>query len=84
MKTNREYQNSDLLFKNIPVDRNKITKWTKLSVQKAGLDIEMFKFANHSHRATAFSYGKRKPVNVKTGHGNVSSMKPYPQLDRVP
>lgn len=84
---NREWQNSGIWFKNIPAGRNEIAKWTKLSVQEAGLDSEKFKFTNHSHRATAVSHLAKVGVNENqltkiTGHGNVNSIKPYLQLDK--
>ncbi|XP_044744330.1 uncharacterized protein LOC123306411 [Coccinella septempunctata] len=84
---NREWQNNNIWFKNIPVGRNEIAKWTKLSVQKAGLDSVKFKFTNHSHRATAVNHLAKVGVNENqltklTGHGNVSSIKPYLQLDK--
>lgn len=39
-------------YKNLPVGINTLSKWTKISAEKIGLDTKRLKITNHSNRAT--------------------------------
>lgn len=73
-------------YKNSPLGRNEISKWTKNAAKKVGLDTKRIKISNHSNRATAVSnlsfHGVEEQELIKiTGHSNASSIKPYLQLN---
>lgn len=78
--------NSTAWYKNSPVGINEISKWMKESATKIGLDVKNIKITNHSYRSTAVSQlakaGVQEQQLIKiTGHGSVTSIKPYLQLD---
>lgn len=73
-------------FKNCPLGINIVSKWTKMSAEKIGIDTKKHKITNHSHRSSAvsalFKQGVAEQELIKlTGHSNASSLKPYLQLD---
>lgn len=73
-------------YKNIPVGKNIITRWTSTEAKKSGLATEKVKITNHSLRATAVSKLSKQGVEENTlikitGHSNPKSIKPYLQLD---
>lgn len=63
-----------------------MSKWTKHSAEKIGLNTKKFKLTNHSHRSSAISalakqgVGEQEMIKL-TGHSNASSLKPYLLLD---
>lgn len=66
---------------------NEIGKWLKLAAESVGIDINSAKISNHSLRATAISELAKKGIGetqlIKiSGHSNVSSFKPYIQMDK--
>lgn len=79
-------KNSLGFFKNSPVGRNELSKWTKLSAESIGLDTKRVKITNHSNRVSAVSHlakvgvGEHQITKI-TGHKNASSIKSYLQLD---
>lgn len=73
-------------YKNIPVGKNLITRWTSTEAKKSGLATEKVKITNHSLRATAVSKLAKQGVEENTlikitGHSNPKSIKSYLQLD---
>lgn len=77
---------SSYWYKNMPIGRNEISKWTKEAAAKIGLDTKHCKITNHSNRATAVSNliknkAQEQQLIKLTGHGSVSSIKPYLQMD---
>lgn len=78
--------NSVGFFKNCPIGRNEISKWTKVAAQQIGLDTEHNKITNHSNRSTAVSCLAKSGVGEHqiskiTGHQSTASIKSYLQLD---
>ncbi|KAJ3648473.1 hypothetical protein Zmor_020274 [Zophobas morio] len=73
-------------FKNSPVGRNEMGKWTRTAAEEIGIDIKKKKISNHSLRSTAVSQlakagvGEEQLIKI-TGHANTFSIKPYLQLD---
>lgn len=73
-------------FKNSPLGVNNLSKWTKTSAEKIGLDTKNNKITNHSHRSSAVStlakqgIGEQQLIKI-TGHSHGQSIKPYLQLD---
>lgn len=80
--------NSVGFFKNCPIGRNEISKWTKAAAQQIGLDTQHNKITNHSNRSTAVSclaksgVGEHQITKI-TGHQSTSSINSYLQLDAV-
>lgn len=77
--------NNNNWYKNCPIGINTLSKWTKLSAEKIGLDTKKVKITNHSNRATAVSQLLQSGVSEQqamkiTGHGSSNSMKPYLHL----
>lgn len=75
-------------FKNTPVGINTISKWTKLSAERAGLDVKRRKITNHSTRSTAVTQMVKAGVSEQevikiTGHQSAGSIRPYLQLDQT-
>lgn len=73
-------------FKNMPLGINSMSKWTKISAEKIGLETKKLKISNHSHRSAAVSTLAKKGVGEQqliklTGHSSVHSVKPYLQID---
>lgn len=73
-------------FKNIPVGRNKLSKWTKEAAVRTGLNTKDKKITNHSLRATAVSNLAKAGIEEQqlikiTGHNRAGSIKPYLQMD---
>lgn len=73
-------------YKNSPIGLNTLSKWTKESALKIGLDAKRVKITNHSHRSSAIStlakngVGEQQLIKL-TGHASAQSLKPYLQLD---
>ena len=42
-------------FKNMPIGKNELSKWTKLAAEKIGLDAKTRKVTNHSKRYVSTS-----------------------------
>ncbi len=83
---NLYWKTSNNWNKNTPIGANEFAKWTTHSAQKIGLDTKNRKITNHSHRATAVSHLSKAGVPEQqlikiTGHGSVSSIKPYLHID---
>lgn len=78
--------NSKGFFKNCPVGRNEISKWTKEAAELIGVDTKKIKVTNHSNRAAAVTQlakigiTEHEIVNI-TGHSSTSSIKSYLQVD---
>ena len=77
---------SSAWFKNLPVGRNEISKWTRTAAEKIGIDTKKVKITNHSTRSTAVSHLVKAGVSENelikiSGHKNTSSIKPYLKLD---
>lgn len=73
-------------FKNTPIGINTMSKWTKTSAERIGIDTKKHKITNHSHRSSAVSALAKQGVGEQeliklTGHANANSIKPYLQLD---
>jgi integrase len=73
-------------FKNMPIGINEISKWTKSSARKIGIDVDKNKVTNHSYRSSAVSHLVKHGVSENdlikiTGHGSAQSLKPYLQMD---
>lgn len=74
-------------YKNCPVGINEVGAWTKLSAEKAGLDVKRVKITNHSTRSTAVSQlakagvGEQQLIKI-TGHSSAGSLRPYLQMDQ--
>lgn len=71
-------------YKNCPIGKNQISKWTQEAAQRIG--IKKVKITNHSNRSTAVSKLAKSGVPEQqlikiTGHSNASSIKPYLQMD---
>lgn len=74
-------------YKNVPIGINKISKWTKCSAQRIGIDVKRVKITNHSNRAAAVSELSKSGIEEQslikiTGHSNSTSIKPYLQIDK--
>lgn len=73
-------------YKNMPIGINSMSKWTKLSAEKIGVNTKKFKVTNHSHRSSTISalakngVGEQEMIKL-TGHSHANSLKPYLQLD---
>lgn len=72
-------------YKNLPIGISEISKWTKESAVKIGMDVKRVKITNNSNRAAAVSELDKSGIGEQslakiTGHSNVSSIKPYLQL----
>jgi hypothetical protein len=73
-------------FKNIPVGRNELSKWTKDAAQKTGMNTTEVKISNHSMRSTAVTnlakagVGEQQLIKI-TGHSKAASIQPYLQMD---
>ena len=73
-------------YKNMPIGKNELSKWTKDSAEKIGLDVHTNKITNHSNRASTVSTLSKSGISDQqvikiTGHSNANSIKPYLQLD---
>ncbi|XP_031337211.1 uncharacterized protein LOC116174575 [Photinus pyralis] len=73
-------------YKNSPVGKNQIGKWTKSDAKQIGVDTTITKITNHSLRSSAVSHLARGGVGEEqlikiTGHASTASIKPYLQLD---
>lgn len=74
-------------YKNIPVGKNELGKWTNREAKKAGLDTATKKITNHSLRATAVSQLAKSGVDEQqliqiTGHSSAKSISSYLQMDK--
>lgn len=87
LTVNPNWMKSGHWYKNMPVGRNEIAKWTKTEAKNAGLDICSRKITNHSLRATAVSklaksgVGEQELIQI-TGHSSAKSIKSYIQMDQ--
>lgn len=75
-------------YKNIPIGRNTMSKWTLNQASIAGLNTNAIKISNHSLRATAVSSLAKRGVGEEqlikiTGHSNTKSIQPYLQMDET-
>lgn len=73
-------------YKNVPVGKNTLSKWTQICAQKAGL-LTGKKVTNHSLRASAVSALAKSGVQEEqlikiTGHSSTASIRPYLQIDQ--
>lgn len=73
-------------FKNVPLGKQTISKWTQNSASSIGININEYKITNHSHRAATVTELSKSGVSDQqlikiTGHSNANSIKPYLQLD---
>lgn len=80
-----EKEGSKGWYKNMPIGPNELSKWTRDSAIKIGLNAEN-KFTNHSNRASTVSTLAKAGVSDLqitkiTGHSNGKSLKSYLQLD---
>ncbi|KAJ3655754.1 hypothetical protein Zmor_014869 [Zophobas morio] len=84
---NPQWQNDNSpWYKNCPVGKNEIGKWTKLAAEKIGLDVCNINITNHSNRATAVSHLAKSGLDEQqiikiTGHASTSSLAPYLEID---
>lgn len=74
-------------YKNCPIWKNQISKWTTSAAEQIGIDTERAKITNHSLRSTAVSHLAREGVGEGqliriTGHSSTASIMPYLQLDK--
>lgn len=73
-------------YKDSPIGINTLSKWTRESAEKVGLETKQLKITNHSHRASAVStlakqgIGEQQLIKI-TGHAHANSIKSYLQLD---
>lgn len=82
LTVNNAWKNDSTWFKNMPIGINKISKWTKSSAERAGLNTKLIKITNHSNRSTAVSQLANAGVSEQqiikiTGHNSTHSIKPY-------
>ena len=80
------WEKTNVWYKNMPVGKNKISKWLKDGAKMSGLDTKKRKITNHSLRATVVSHmteaGVQEQEVIKiTGHATASSLKPYLQIN---
>ncbi|XP_057664921.1 uncharacterized protein LOC130899143 isoform X1 [Diorhabda carinulata] len=73
-------------FKNCPVGRNEISKWTRDAAEAIGIDTKRIKVTNHSNRAAAVTQLAKVGVSENqimkvTGHSNQASIKSYLQVN---
>lgn len=73
-------------YKNSPIGKNTISKWTKLAAEAIGIDTKRVNISNHSHRASTISHLAKAGVPEQslikmTGHSKTGSLKPYLQFD---
>ncbi|KAJ3644276.1 hypothetical protein Zmor_026942 [Zophobas morio] len=73
-------------FKNCPLGKNEISKWTSLGAAQMGLDIKKRKITNHSNRSVAVSNLAEASVDKNqiakiSGHGSVSYIRSYLQIN---
>lgn len=86
MTANPHWKFSGKWYKDIPIGRNELSKWTKNTAKEVGLDVSAKKITNHSLRSSAVSalakggVGEEQLIKI-TGHSSTSSIKPYIQLD---
>ena len=82
------FKKTGMWYKNCPVGQNKMSKWTKMYAQKAGLDTKRKqKITNHSARSTAVSnmvqdrIQKQELIKI-TGHASAASLKAYLHISK--
>src|SRR5699024_5035067 len=73
-------------YKDSPIGINTLSKWTRESAEKVGLQTNRLKVSNHSHRASAVSSLAKQGVSEQqlvkiTGRAHTNSIKSYLQLD---
>ena len=79
-------EKSKAFFKNRPLGRNQIPKWTRQAAEAIGMDTKRIKVTNHSNRAAAVTHLAKAGVSENqimkvTGHSNQASLKSYLQVD---
>jgi hypothetical protein len=71
-------------FKNCPIGRNEISKWTRQSAESIGKDTKRIKVTNHSNYAAAVTQlakvGENQIMKV-TRHSNLALIKSYLQIN---
>ncbi|KAJ3649712.1 hypothetical protein Zmor_021437 [Zophobas morio] len=78
---------SSAWYKNTPIGRNEINKWTRCAAEEIGIDTKRVKITNHSTRSTVVSHLVKAGISehqlIKiTGHKNTTSLKPYLKVDQ--
>ncbi|KAJ3662486.1 hypothetical protein Zmor_006833 [Zophobas morio] len=78
---------SSAWYKNTPIGRNEINKWTRCATEEIGIDTKKVKITNHSTRSTVVSHLVKAGISehqlIKiTGHKNTTSLKPYLKVDQ--
>ncbi|KAJ3648545.1 hypothetical protein Zmor_020340 [Zophobas morio] len=78
---------SSAWYKNTPIGRNEINKWTRCAAEEIGIDTKRVKITNHSTRSTVVSHLVKAGISehqlIKiTGHKNATSLKPYLKVDQ--
>lgn len=86
LTVNINWKSSDKWYKNTPIGRNEISKWTKSSASLAGINTKFVKITNHSNRSAAVSQLANAGISEQeiikiTGHTSSHSIKPYLQMD---